>query len=65
MAVMKSLAVVAVAGASLPSFIKDEFDAFLECGILAHGFLRRTYSRGSEAGRSQVRPAVRARVVLR
>ena len=24
-----------------------------------------TYSRGSEAGRSQVRPAVRARVVLR
>ncbi|MBA3591953.1 MAG: transposase zinc-binding domain-containing protein [Methylibium sp.] len=27
-------------GASLPQFIKDEFDAFLECGILAHGFLR-------------------------
>jgi hypothetical protein len=27
-------------GASLPEFIKDEFDAFLECGILAHGFLR-------------------------
>ncbi|GAA0750385.1 hypothetical protein GCM10009107_21980 [Ideonella azotifigens] len=26
--------------AELPSFIKDEFDAFLECGILAHGFLR-------------------------
>jgi hypothetical protein len=24
----------------LPRFIKDEFDAFLECGILAHGFLR-------------------------
>jgi len=24
-------------GASLPQFIKDEFDAFLECGILAHG----------------------------
>ena len=21
-------------------FVKDEFDAFLECGILAHGFLR-------------------------
>ena len=27
-------------GYELPRFIKDEFDAFLECGILAHGFLR-------------------------
>jgi hypothetical protein len=27
-------------GAELPRFIKDEFDAFLECGILAHGLLR-------------------------
>ena len=26
--------------AHLPRFVKDEFDAFLECGILAHGFLR-------------------------
>ena len=26
--------------ASLPQFVKNEFDAFLECGILAHGFLR-------------------------
>ncbi len=25
---------------ALPEFIKDEFDAFLECGILVHGFLR-------------------------
>ena len=25
-------------GADLPQFVKDEFDAFLECGILAHGF---------------------------
>ena len=24
-------------GAGLPQFAKDEFDAFLECGILAHG----------------------------
>ena len=24
----------------LPQFVKDEFDAFLECGILTHGFLR-------------------------
>jgi len=30
----------AAAGAQLPQFVKDEFDAFLECGILAHGFLR-------------------------
>ena len=28
------------AGAGLPQFVKDEFDAFLECDILAHGFLR-------------------------
>jgi hypothetical protein len=27
-------------GAELPGLIKDEFVAFLECGILAHGFLR-------------------------
>ena len=27
-------------GAELRPFIKDEFDAFLECGILAHRFLR-------------------------
>ncbi|HSM21720.1 MAG TPA: transposase zinc-binding domain-containing protein, partial [Rubrivivax sp.] len=27
-------------GAELPQYIKAEFDAFLECGILAHGFLR-------------------------
>ena len=26
-------------GAALPRCIKDEFDAFLECGILVHGFL--------------------------
>ena len=30
----------AATGASLPQFVKDEFEAFLECGILAHGFLR-------------------------
>ena len=27
-------------GAELSRFIEDEFDAFLECGILAYGFLR-------------------------
>ena len=29
------------AGADLPQFVKDELDAFPECGILAHGFLCR------------------------
>ena len=28
------------AGADLQQFVKDEFDALFECGILAHGFLR-------------------------
>ena len=28
------------AGADLPRFVKDEFDAVLECGMLTHGFLR-------------------------
>jgi hypothetical protein len=32
--------VEAAAGAGVPQFVKDEFEAFLECGILAHGFLR-------------------------
>ena len=32
--------VEAETGTSLPEFVKDEFDAFLECGILAHGFVR-------------------------
>jgi hypothetical protein len=27
-------------GSSLPRYVKDEFDSFLCCGILAHGFLR-------------------------
>jgi len=27
-------------GTGLPQFATDEFSAFLECGILAHGFLR-------------------------
>lgn len=32
--------VEAETGAGLPDFVKDEFDAFLDCGILANGFLR-------------------------
>ncbi len=39
-AVRRSTLADAKAGAGLPQFVKDEFDAFLECGILAHGFLR-------------------------
>jgi hypothetical protein len=27
-------------GSGLPEFVKEEFDAFLDCGILARGFLR-------------------------
>ena len=30
----------AATGAGLPQFVKDEFDAFPECGILVHSFLR-------------------------
>ena len=32
--------VEAYTGSGLPEFVKDEFEAFLECGILAHRFLR-------------------------
>lgn len=28
------------AGSSVPELVKDELEAFLECGILAHGFVR-------------------------
>ena len=28
--------------AGLPQFVKDEFNAYLDCGILANGFLRLT-----------------------
>ena len=30
----------ASAGVALPRFVKDEFDAFLEYDIVAHGFLK-------------------------
>ena len=39
------------AGSKLPRFIKDEFDAHRECGILAHGFLR---LRCSECGHDKL-----------
>ena len=41
----------AVTGADLPQFVKDQFDAFLECGILPHGFLRLHYG-GRRPGRN-------------
>ena len=38
-------------GCELPRIMKDEFDVFLECGILAHGFLgRRCAVRPRQAG---------------
>jgi hypothetical protein len=40
----------AAAGADLPQFVKDEFDAFLECGILAHGFLKLARAVGNRFG---------------
>lgn len=33
-------ATFAVEVESLPHFVRDEFDVYLKCGILAHGFLR-------------------------
>ena len=30
----------AAAVAGLPQFVKDEFEAYLECGVLAHGCMR-------------------------
>lgn len=27
-------------GISLPGFVKTEFEAYLKCGLLEHGFLR-------------------------
>ena len=38
-------------GGGLPEFVKAEFDAFLTCGILAHGFLR---LRCSECGHEKL-----------
>jgi hypothetical protein len=37
---LRLAAVEAEAGPGLPDFVKDELGAFLECGILTHGFLR-------------------------
>ena len=37
-------------GAGLPPFVKDEFDTFLKCGILAYGFLRLRRLRPRQAG---------------
>jgi hypothetical protein len=45
-------------GAELPRFIKDEFNALLECGILAHGLLR---LRCGKCGHDKASPARRRR----
>lgn len=37
-------------GSELPRFVKDEFDSFLECGILAHGFLRLAAANAATTG---------------
>ena len=43
--------VEAETGAGLPEFVKNEFEAFLQCGILAHGFLR---VRGAECAHEKL-----------
>lgn len=45
-------------GAELPRFIEDEFDAFIECDILACGFasLCRAHPCWPAHGRLQIRP---------
>ena len=42
----------------LPAFVKDEFEAFLECGILAHGFLRVRCADCAQCGRADGRNPV-------
>ena len=45
-----SAQVEAETGAGLPDFVKDELDAFLECGILAHGFPRLRCAQSAHVG---------------
>ena len=60
-------------GAALPEFVKDEFDTFLECGILAHGFLRlrcgecshdKLLASAASAGELKIIAAILERVVI-
>jgi hypothetical protein len=37
---LQFLANIEAEGGELPTFVRDEFEAYLRCGILAHGFLR-------------------------
>ena len=37
---LESLATIETDGGELPAFVRDEFEAYFRCGILAHGFLR-------------------------
>ena len=43
-------------GAGLPSFVRSEFEKFLRCGVLAHGFAR---VRCGACGFAQLDPFVR------
>ena len=43
--------VEAETGVGLPEFVKAEFEAFLECGVLAQGFLR---VRGAECAHEKL-----------
>mgnify|MGYP001767302558 CR=1 FL=1 len=45
------LADVEAEGGELPAFVRDEFEAYLRCGILSHGFLR---VRCKDCGHSRV-----------
>ena len=44
-------AVIETDGGELPAFVRDEFEAYFRCGILAHGFLR---VRCKDCGHSRV-----------
>ena len=48
---LQFLADIEAEGGELPAFVKDEFAAYLRCGILAHGLLR---IRCKECGHSRV-----------
>ena len=48
---LQFLADIETEGGELPGFVKDELEAYLRCGVLAHGFLR---VRCNECGHSRV-----------
>jgi len=48
---LELLGEIEAGGGELPAFVRDEFAAYLRCGILAHGFLR---VRCADCGHSRV-----------